>query len=394
MERLKQARNPTIQKLALQLLMYASADRRGGASKTGVRHWLKYNVFGLDCPPIQHLERNAPMALKLQAEMRLMSFVVWLVSCKPSGRYISAETARKYVGEVIAWMRRVHSADFAGGLEMHRLRDLIKGMRRELGERPKRVRWGVRTQQLQEAMDKCLPQGSSKQAQGWRAALALAFCMLLRGGEVAVPGGESFNPLQHLTRGDITVVRSRDGSIVLKLRLRVLKKKVMTGKTYTVFLRAGGKLIDAVKEVLLYLEMDPVDPAQAEETPLFRHSNGKAFRREEVAQMVKYLMESIGLDPAKFGAHSLRIGGATAALAAGIQPTLIRVLGRWSSDIYEIYCRLSLEAAAGMGALIGSTPFEDVEQGEFVTEELEATSFELAAMRHVDLDPESEEEDV
>ena len=51
-----------------------------------------------------------------------------------------------------------------------------------------------------------------------------------------------------------------------------------------------------------------------------------------------------------------------------------------------------------MGALIGSTPFEDVEQGEFglefVTEELEATSFELAAMRHVDLDPESEEEDV
>ena len=110
--------------------------------------------------------------------------------------------------------------------------------------------------------------------------------------------------------------------------------------------------------------------------------------------MVKFLVESIGLDPAKFGAHSLRIGGAMAALAAGIQPTLIRVLGRWSSDIYEIYCRLSLEAAAGMGALIGSTPFEDVEQGEFVTEELEATSFELAAMRHVDLDPESEEEDV
>ena len=82
---------------------------------------------------------------------------------------------------------------------MHRLRDLIKGMRRELGERPKRVRWGVRTQQLQEAMDKCLPQGSSKQAQGWRAALALAFCMLLRGGEVAAPGGENFNPLQHLS---------------------------------------------------------------------------------------------------------------------------------------------------------------------------------------------------
>jgi hypothetical protein len=92
-------------------------------------------------------------------------------------------------------------------------------------------------------------------------------------------------------------------------------------------------------------------------------------------------MASIGLDPARFafGAHSLRIGGATAAPAAGVQPTLIRVLGRWSSDIYEIYCRLSLEAAVGMGALVGPTPFEDVEQGEFVTEDLEATSLELAA---------------
>ena len=66
---------------------------------------------------------------------------------------------------------------------MHRLQDLVKGMRRELGERLKRVRWGVRTQQLREAMDKSLPQKSSVQAQAWRAALALAFCMLLRGGD-------------------------------------------------------------------------------------------------------------------------------------------------------------------------------------------------------------------
>ena len=119
-----------------------------------------------------------------------------------------------------------------------------------MGERPKRVRWGVRTQQLREAMDKCLPRKSSVAAQGWGAALALA-CLLLRGGEVAVPSGEQFNPLQHLTRADIQVIRSKDGSLVLKLRLRVLKKRVMTEKMYTVFLRAGGKLIDAVREVLL-----------------------------------------------------------------------------------------------------------------------------------------------
>ena len=44
--------------------------------------------------------------------------------------------------------------------------------------------------------------------------------------------------------------------------------------------------------------------------------------------------------------------------------------------------------------MVGSTPFEDVEQGEFVCEELEATAMELAANRHVDLDPGSDDEDV
>ena len=139
---------------------------------------------------------------------------------------------------------------------MHRLRDLIKGMRRELGERPKRVRWGVRTQQLQEAMDKCLPQGSPKQAQGWRAALALAFCMLLRRGEVAVPGGENFNPLQHPDKG-----RHHSGEIARWVdRAQVAhagaKEESDDREDVHSFLRAGGKLIDAVKEVLLYLEMD------------------------------------------------------------------------------------------------------------------------------------------
>ena len=76
-----------------------------------------------------------------------------------------------------------------------------------------------------------------------------------------------------------------------------------------------------------------------------------------------------------------------------MQPTLIRVAGRWSSDIYRIYCRLSLEAAAGMAIVIGSTPFQDAEQGAFRTEELETTGMEFGALRDVDLDSMSDEDD-
>ena len=34
---------------------------------------------------------------------------------------------------------------------------------------------------------------------------------------------------------------------------------------------------------------------------------------------------------------------------------MIRIAGRWSSDIYEIYCRTSLESALGVGKAIAST---------------------------------------
>ena len=64
-----------------------------------------------------------------------------------------------------------------------------------------------------------------------------------------------------------------------------------------------------------------------------------------IRRVVKWLMAEIGLDPARFGAHSLRIGGATAALAAGFTPAQIRLLGRWSSDVAEIYMRMSRQAA-------------------------------------------------
>ena len=65
-------------------------------------------------------------------------------------------------------------------------------------------------------------------------------------------------------------------------------------------------------------------------------------------------MQAAGRPPQLYGAHSLRIGGATAALAAGIEPQLIRLMGRWSSDVYEIYCRLSAQSALRVGRAISS----------------------------------------
>ena len=98
---------------------------------------------------------------------------------------------------------------------------------------------------------------------------------------------------------------------------------------------------------------------------------------DQVRIEIKTLMSSLGLDPARFGAHSLRIGGATAAAAAGVPPSVIRVMGRWNSDIFEIYTRLTQQAAARMTGVIGSTAFDDLERGAFHTEELELLPSEM-----------------
>ena len=135
--------------------------------------------------------------------------------------------------------------------------------------------------------------------------------------------------------------------------------------------------MDPVRLMHQIIDLDPVAEADRASTPLFRRS-GRSIRVSETRGMVQRLMGLLGLDPRRFGAHSLRIGGATAALAAGMSAAAIRAAGRWSSDIYQIYCRLSRESAAGVATVIGSTPFEDLERGvQFVDEELMLTADEM-----------------
>ena len=60
-------------------------------------------------------------------------------------------------------------------------------------------------------------------------------------------------------------------------------------------------------------------------------------------ETTRHLVRSIGLTPSEFGTHSFRIGGATALFAAGANDTIIRTMGRWSSDIHRLYVRACYE---------------------------------------------------
>jgi hypothetical protein len=154
---------------------------------------------------------------------------------------------------------------------------------------------------------------------------------------------------------------------------------MLRGKQATVIVAGGGRIFDAAHELSEWMsEREALGiPASA---PLFCHASGAMITVDELRDVVKAAMEAAGRDPRRYGAHSLRIGGATAALAAGVPPQLIRLLGRWSSDVYQIYCRMSSQAAIAAGQQLASAEVDTVEGG-FHEEHLELLPAEVSAMR-------------
>ena len=89
-------------------------------------------------------------------------------------------------------------------------------------------------------------------------------------------------------------------------------------------------------------------------------STNKPLKSSFVLKVVKQLMAAIGEDADEFGTHSLRIGGATALFAKGATPTVIRTMGRWSSDCYRLYVRACFEASMEWTRKAGSAQVTDL----------------------------------
>ena len=378
------ASSPTLRDLRQRCIMAAVKEGRGGATPQGVRWWLKYTIWGREINPCRLAHADEGLQARIDEELLLCDFVMWLVVCQPSGRKCSARSARKYVSQVQGWHLRHFGTKIGGDVTMHRLRDLVRGAEYIFGRPAAFRRLGVRTQDLHTALQRCLADGSSE-SQAWRAALTTAFAGLMRGGEFALQDDEAFSPKHSLRRSDLSFFRDEAGVLHAKIMLRPIKKGTNMARVPVVF-AAGGSLLDPVAELWRMEKLDPiVDKAARRATPLFRHTTGEAFRVCEVCDLIRNLMQSIGRPRADYGAHSLRIGGATAALAAGVDPAVIRLMGRWSSDIYEIYMRMNKQACVRVTSQVASTAFNDFEAG-FQDEMLELLPSELGPLPHVDLD--------
>ena len=164
--------------------------------------------------------------------------------------------------------------------------------------------------------------------------MAYGFATLSRGCEFALDDSrkEEFESSQHITPADVTLAIS-GGYTNLSVLMRKRKDlRVLRGKQSRVVLAGGGTVLVPVGDMIEWLRRRR-SLGLPEDGPLFCWTDGRSSTVNEVRSAVRVCMQAAGRNPARFGAHSLRIGAATAALAAGVSPQLIRLMGRWSSDV-------------------------------------------------------------
>jgi hypothetical protein len=140
---------------------------------------------------------------------------------------------------------------------------------------------------------------------------------------------------------DDVEVKSVDGIQVLMIRIQKSKTdQLRVGDT--VFLAAGpDNLICPLFWFKLYTEY-----FRSAGAPNFFHSKKTARSQPSALKglvpattchILKDRLSAIGVDPKGYGSHSCRRGGATAAVAAGVDITLVKRHGRWKSDAVYSY---------------------------------------------------------
>ena len=337
-------------------LAHATADRKGGVEHTGVRAWYSFceDIMGVPADrPMDPL--TTPLWEKLEDEWLAMRFVCALVQ----DRGISPSSAYQYFSAVQGWHSRKHGVKLCGGLKLERLPQMLKGLKRITGEAPRAVRRGISPKKLKLGMDMLLSRDDPAHA-NIRAALSVAFSGLLRSAEFSEKGGKLQNST--IRRSDINSLDA------LKLVLMMSPCKNMhhlSGRTCPLVLGAGGSFVDAVEEVHNLLRVDPIQPGMAESTPMFRDPlTNSPLSYEVILAIIKRIIVAVGDDPDQYGTHSLRIGGATALFAAGANETVIRTMGRWSSDIHRLYVRACFEQCCDWTKRAASVEVSDL-AGEF-----------------------------
>ena len=209
-----------------------------------------------------------------------------------------------------------------------------------------------------------------------RVACLVGFQGLLRVSEfVSASRSSMFSGGRNLLRSDITFCRVR-GVPAVRIYLRGSKTDPYNMGREMVLLSAPDSPLCPVRWLSCYFDatnsfakLDGPAFVMCSPPPRRALSTGRSSRKPrsfhqyvtaaDVRKALKTLSAGLGQDPSRVSAHSLRIGGAMALVEAGIPMDDVRILGRWRSDSFLQYVRMTwsrLRAAAHAVAVPGDDP--------------------------------------
>ena len=137
-----------------------------------------------------------------------------------------------------------------------------------------------------------------------------------------------------LRRNDITVMDSTGQKPTFGVCLCSSKTDPFRHSTVIRIAPSNHPTLCPAKAILLLLNQPYL---QHPSSPLLQWASGTTVNRQSFDNVIKWLACSSSLDDSQFSTHSFHIGAATTAAVAGIPDCLIRTLGRWSSDAYQLY---------------------------------------------------------
>ena len=268
---------------------------------------------------------------------RFLLFLVYLQQEKQLGY----KTVKVYAAAVRFWIVANGGPDPArtsGGAMDPLYRILIQGIQRATIKKKRDNRKPITLQKLIRFVGAIANlQLSRLEKERLKALMLLSFWGLFRGSELCTKAGEQL----FLRHRDLKVKYTKSGLAYLKITLR--KSKTSQFKKTHAYVYSNQTEYCAVAAITKFVKLKEKSLSTCQDSHVFSWP-GARMSVKYFNKLIKEVASSLGLKSKHYSSHCFRAGGATTATNRGVPPHVIKQMGRWTSNCFELYVKKPKQA--------------------------------------------------
>ena len=304
--------------------------------------------------------RNEQGCYSVPTASELILFVTWLAT----RRALSPSVVKQRLWGVAQWCMQQGASDprvDTSGNTWAGLDLCLRGIARTRST-VLRIREALTTDKLRRFVHHLPRSGLSQFDQLCYAALLLVGVFALcRVGELCSERVAAFDADTVLRACDVQLGRDDHGDDFVDIVVRASKTDPCRRGVVLRIYATGDPRLCPVTAVRAYLRAR-AGAGYHHSHPAFIEESGKLVTRDKVQRVIRRLAEGAGYDPTHFVTHSMRAGGATSMAMLGYDASTIQLFGRWRSDCFIQYIRISATARKGVAAQMAALEEIDAAQ--------------------------------